>query len=60
MSEKGYMVRIKLVTRFVISATVPAHWGKNSEDYEEFIKLDLRQVHLIAEGCWHLFFLFNC
>lgn len=51
MSEKGYMVRIKLITRFVISATVPAHWGKNSEDYEEFIKLDLWQVHLIAEGC---------
>lgn len=45
------MVRIKLITRFVISATVPAHWGKNSEDYEEFIKLDLRQVNLIAEGC---------
>lgn len=44
------MVRIKLIARFVISATVPALWGKNSEDYE-FIKLDLGQVHLIAEGC---------
>lgn len=30
MSEKGYMVRIKLITRFVISATVPAHWGKTA------------------------------